>query len=175
MRAYRRKQDTAHTGVDDRASGGKRIRCGPCLLYTSSKHPNIVAVKEASGDISAVADIAALCGEDLQIYSGNDDQIVPVLSLGGKGVISVLSNILPRETHDICELFFKGDTEGSRRMMLKYLDLIHALFSDVNPIPVKEAMNLMGMQAGPCRLPLVEMSESGKKHLAGILKQYGLL
>ncbi len=105
----------------------------------------------------------------------NDDQILPVLALGGKGVISVLSNVLPRETHEICELFFKGDVEGSRCMMLKYLDLIHALFSDVNPIPVKEAMNLMGMQVGPCRLPLVEMSESGKKNLVEVLKKYSLV
>ena len=152
---------------------GCNIKPETCLEL--SKHPNIVAVKEACGDISAVADIAALCGDDLAIYSGNDDQIVPVLSLGGKGVISVLSNILPRETHEICELFFQGDAEGSRRKMLKYLELIHALFSDVNPIPVKEAMNLMGMQVGPCRLPLVEMSENGKKHLEEVLKKYSLL
>ncbi len=152
---------------------GCNIKPETCLEL--SKHPNIVAVKEASGDISAVADIAAMCGDDLAIYSGNDDQIVPVLSLGGKGVISVLSNILPRETHEICELFFQGDTEGSRRKMLKYMELIHALFSDVNPIPVKEAMNLMGMQVGPCRLPLVEMTENGKKHLAEVLKKYSLL
>ena len=147
----------------------------PETFLELSKHPNIVAVKEASGDISAVAEIAALCGDDLQLYSGNDDQILPVLALGGKGVISVLSNVLPRETHEICELFFSGDVEGSRCMMLKYLDLIHALFSDVNPIPVKEAMNLMGMQVGPCRLPLVEMSESGKKNLVEVLKKYSLV
>ena len=147
----------------------------PETFLELSKHPNIVAVKEASGDISAVAEIAALCGDDLQLYSGNDDQILPVLALGGKGVISVLSNVLPRETHEICELFFRGDVEGSRCMMLKYLDLIHALFSDVNPIPVKEAMNLMGMQVGPCRLPLVEMSENGKKNLVEVLKKYSLV
>lgn len=147
----------------------------PETFLALSKHPNIVAVKEAAGDIAAVADIAALCGDELAVYSGNDDQILPILALGGKGVISVLSNILPRETHEICATFFRGDLEASRRMQLRYMELIHALFSDVNPIPVKEAMNQMGMNAGPCRLPLVEMSDSGKAHITAVLKKYGLI
>lgn len=129
-----------------------------------SRHPRIVATKEACGDISAVAEIRALCGDDLMIYSGNDDQIVPILSLGGIGVISVLSNILPRETHRICEAFLSGDVKGAQELQLKYLRLIHLLFSDVNPIPVKEAMEMLGMQTGPVRLPLVPMS--AEKHAA---------
>lgn len=129
-----------------------------------SKHPRIVATKEACGDISAVAKTRMLCGDDLMIYSGNDDQIVPILSLGGIGVISVLSNILPRETHRICEAFLSGDVKSARELQLKYLRLIHLLFSDVNPIPIKEAMEMLGMQTGPVRLPLVPMST--EKHAA---------
>ena len=140
-----------------------------------AKHPNIVAVKEASGNISTVAEIAARCGDMLDIYSGNDDQIVPILSLGGKGVISVLSNIMPAQTHEICKLYFEGKCRESAALQLQLLDLIHALFSDVNPIPVKEAMNLMGMDVGPCRLPLVEMTAAGKKNLSDQLIKAGLI
>lgn len=141
-----------------------------CELY---KNPYIVGIKEASGNLSQVAKIAAMC--DIDIYSGNDDQIVPVLSLGGKGVISVLSNVLPRETHEICAKWFAGDVAGSRASQLHYLELINGLFMDVNPIPVKEAMNQLGKRVGPCRLPLFEMEPAKKEAMTAILKKYGLL
>ena len=121
-----------------------------------SKNPNIVATKEASGDLSAIAKIRALCGDDLDIYSGNDDQIVPILSLGGIGVISVLSNVMPKETHDICQHFFDGEVEKSRDLQISLIGLINALFCDVNPIPVKAALNMMGFGVGPYRLPMCE-------------------
>ena len=140
-----------------------------------SKHPNIVATKEANGNISAIAKTIALCGDDLDIYSGNDDQVLPILALGGKGVISVFANICPAETHDICEKFLQGELAGSRELFLKYLPLMEDLFMDVNPIPVKEAMNMMGMECGPCRLPLCEMSPAAKEKLAAALKKYGLI
>ena len=113
--------------------------------------PNIVGVKEASGDFSAIAEIMHLSGGEIDVYSGNDDQIVPLLAMGGKGVISVLSNVAPRQTHEICASFFRGDVETSRRMQLEALPLINALFCEVNPIPVKAAMNLMGKEVGPMR------------------------
>lgn len=125
-----------------------------------SKFDNIVAIKEASGNISQVADIAAKCGDSFDIYSGNDDQIVPLLSLGGKGVISVVANILPKETHDIVRFFLDGDMAGSRELQLKYLDLIHLLFCEVNPIPIKAALNMMGWNVGLCRLPLTPMEDA---------------
>lgn len=140
-----------------------------------SGHPYIVAAKEASGNISHVADLRAACGDDLDIYSGNDDQIVPILSLGGKGVISVLSNIMPRETHEICQLFFDGRVRESAALQLKLIPLIHALFSDVNPIPVKEALNLLGFQAGECRMPLCAMSEDKKENLKAQMQKAGLI
>ncbi len=140
-----------------------------------SKHPNIVATKEANGNISAIAKTIALCGDNLDVYSGNDDQIVPILALGGKGVISVFANICPSQTHDICQKFFDGDLDGSRKMFLEYLALMEALFMDVNPIPVKEAMNQMGMECGPCRLPLCDMSNAAKEKLTAILKEYKLI
>lgn len=145
----------------------------PETIAALSKHPNIVAVKEANGNISAAAQVAALC--DIDIYSGNDDQIVPLLSLGGKGVISVLSNVAPRQTHDIVAKWMQGDVKGSLALQLELLPLANALFSDVNPIPVKEAMNLMGMEVGECRLPLIGMDEAGKAKLTAVLKQYGLM
>lgn len=145
----------------------------PETIATLAQHPRIVAVKEANGNISSAAQVAALC--DIDIYSGNDDQIVPLLSLGGKGVISVLSNILPQQTHDICAKWFAGDVQGSCAMQLQYLELIQSLFSDVNPIPVKEAMNLMGMDVGDCRLPLYGMEDGAKAKLAAVLKKYGLM
>ena len=145
----------------------------PETIARLAAHPRIVAVKEANGNISAAAQVAALC--DIDIYSGNDDQIVPLLSLGSKGVISVLSNILPQQTHDICAKWFAGDVAGSRALQLELLELANALFSDVNPIPVKEAMNLMGMQVGDCRLPLLGMDEAGRGKLAAVLTKYGLM
>lgn len=140
-----------------------------------AKHPNIAAVKEANGDIASVAKTAALCGDDLDIYSGNDDQIVPILSLGGKGVISVLSNVCPRETHDICAKFFAGDIAGARKLQLDMMGLISALFVETNPIPVKEALNLMGFNVGECRLPLAPMLDSNVELLKNELKKHGLI
>ena len=137
-------------------------------------YENVVAVKEASGNISQVADIMQMTQGDIDIYSGNDDQIVPILSLGGKGVISVLSNVCPKETHDITERFFNGDIVGSRELQLKVLPLVHALFCEVNPIPVKTAMNLMGMEAGPLRLPMTPMEEANKARLIQAMKDFGI-
>ena len=139
------------------------------------KHPNIVAVKEASGDISQIAETAYLCGDDLILYSGNDDQVVPILSLGGKGVISVLSNLIPGEVHQLCQRFFDGDLMGSLQLQLDFLPLIQALFSEVNPIPVKAAMELTGHEAGPCRLPLVDASPETRERLSRVLLNLGLL
>ncbi len=147
----------------------------PETLKELSKHPNIVAVKEASGSISQVAKIRHLCGDDLDVYSGNDDQIVPLLSLGGIGVISVLSNVMPKETHDICRLYFDGKVQESAALQLKLLDLINSLFADVNPIPVKEALNMMGFPAGPCRMPLCEMDDGPRQKLRASMAAVGLL
>ena len=149
------------------------VNIQPATVAELYKDPYIVAVKEASGDISQVAKIAALC--DIDIYSGNDDQIVPILSLGGKGVISVLSNVMPKETHDICAKWFEGDVKGSAALQLKLLDLCNGLFTDVNPIPVKEALNMMGWNVGECRLPLCGMDEASHDKLAAILKNHGLM
>lgn len=140
-----------------------------------SHHPRIVATKEASGDISAIAKTAQLCGESLAIYSGNDDQIVPVLSLGGKGVISVLANIAPQQTHDIAAGYLAGETTAALALQLRLLPLIEALFCEVNPIPVKEAMNLLGFRCGDCRLPLTPMEEATRNRLAVELIKAGLL
>ena len=140
-----------------------------------AKHENIVAVKEANGDISSIAKTMSLCHGELDLYSGNDDEIVPIMSLGGIGVISVLSNILPKETHDICAEFLKGNTEKARDMQLKYVSLINALFSDVNPIPVKEAMNMMGLNMGPLRMPLAPMTDSAREALRQELIKHGLV
>lgn len=151
------------------------VNITPATYRELAKHPNIVAAKEASGNISQIAQIAQACGDELNLYSGNDDQIVPLLSLGAKGVISVLSNIMPRETHDICRLFFEGKIAESRALQLKLLPLINALFSDVNPIPVKEAMNMMGWECGECRLPLVSMQPQAKEHLRVLMQEQGLI
>lgn len=137
--------------------------------------PNIVGVKEASGDFSAIAEIMHLSGGEIDVYSGNDDQIVSLLAMGGKGVISVLSNVAPRQTHEICASFFRGDVETSRRMQLEALPLINALFCEVNPIPVKAAMNLMGKEVGPMRLPLTTMEEQNQERLAKAMREYGIL
>lgn len=151
------------------------VNLQPATLAELAKLPNVNAVKEASGNISQVADVAALCGEELNIYSGNDDQIVPILSLGGKGVISVLSNVAPQQAHDICAAWFSGDTAKSLKLQLKALPLCHALFADVNPIPVKWAMNRLGWNAGPLRLPLVEPSAAVQQSLENEMKAYGVL
>lgn len=140
-----------------------------------SKHPNIIATKEASGNISKIAKTKYLCGDDLDIYSGNDDQIVPILSLGGIGVISVLSNILPLETHNICAEYLKGNTKTASEMQIKYTGLINALFSDVNPVPIKTAMNLLGYDVGLCRLPLYKMDKAKTEKLKQMLKELKLL
>ncbi len=140
-----------------------------------SEIENIVAIKEASGNISQIAEIAKLCGDDLKIYSGNDDQIVPILSLGGIGVISVLSNILPEYTHNITKEFFDGNVEKACKLQLDSIDLIKALFSEVNPIPVKQALNFMGYNYGKPRLPLVPMSESKSEKLKEEMKKFNLV
>lgn len=136
---------------------------------------NIVGVKEASGNISQVAHLMALADGCVDLYSGNDDQIVPLLSLGGKGVISVLSNVAPKQTHDICESYFMGDVAGSCQKQLAAIDLCDALFCEVNPIPVKKAMNLMGFNAGPLRRPLTEMEDANAARLEKAMKDYGIL
>lgn len=146
----------------------------PATYKELSQHPNIVATKEASGNISAIAETRHLCGDELAIYSGNDDQIIPLMSLGGIGVISVLANVMPKETHDICALYASGKTTEASKLQIDLISLINSLFSDVNPIPVKEALNIMGRSAGPCRMPLIEMSDAGHSALAAELKKAGL-
>ena len=136
---------------------------------------NIVGVKEASGNISQIAHLAAIAGDDVDIYSGNDDQIVPIMALGGLGVISVLSNVAPRQTHEICQDFLEGRIVESRKKQLAALDLCNALFCEVNPIPVKKALNLMGMEAGPLRMPLTEMESANAERLEKAMKAYGIL
>lgn len=136
---------------------------------------NIVGVKDATGNISQVAKMMSLANGKVDLYSGNDDQIVPMLSLGGKGVISVLSNIAPKQTHDICAKFFEGDVEGSRKIQLDAINLIDALFCEVNPIPVKKALNLMGLNAGILRRPLTEMEDANAAKLEKAMKEFGLL
>lgn len=135
---------------------------------------NIVGVKEASGNISQVAKILQLSDGQIDVYSGNDDQIVPILSLGGKGVISVLSNVAPKQTHDICQLYFDGKVQESAKEQLRAIPLCDALFCEVNPIPVKAALNMMGMQAGPLHLPLTEMEDAHKEVLRQAMTEYGI-
>ena len=138
-------------------------------------HPNIVAIKEANGNISKIVETAAAVGDKLDIYSGNDDQIVPVLSMGGKGVISVLSNLLPRETSEMCHAFMRGDIQKSRQMQLDYLPLINALFCEVNPIPVKAAMAAMGFCEDYLRLPLTPMEDNHRAVLLSLMKEQNLI
>jgi len=140
-----------------------------------AQHKNIVALKEASGNMSYVMELVKECGDLIDIYSGNDDIIVPMLSVGSVGVISVLSNIMPKETHDICELFFNGRIKESCALQTKLLDLINSLFIEVNPIPVKTAMNLMGFNVGPLRLPLYDMEDKNLEALKTQLKLNGLI
>lgn len=146
----------------------------PRTLEKLSKHPNICGVKEASGNIAQVAEIARLCDNDFYIYSGNDDMVVPLLSLGGVGVISVVANILPKDTHDMVFAYLEGELEKSRKLQLKMKPLIDALFIETNPIPVKEAMNLLGMEVGNLRLPLINMEDKNRNILIDEMKSYGL-
>ena len=163
----------------------------PCILYNVpsrtgcnltpasaailAEHPNIVAIKEASGNISQIAELAALVGDKMDIYSGNDDQIVPILSLGGKGVISVLSNLMPKATHDMCEYFFNGDVKASRELQLRLIPLVNALFSEGNPIPVKAAMAAMGYCENYVRLPLTTMDTEKEKVLLSLMRAENLI
>ena len=140
-----------------------------------SKHKNIYAAKEATGNLSSIAKTISLCSDDFAVYSGNDDQITPIMSLGGKGVISVLSNVMPQEAHNIAAAALDGDFKKSAELQLKYLELCNALFMDVNPIPVKVAMRMMGFDVGPLRLPLCDMSEEKTEHLRKVLAKYGLI
>ncbi len=156
--------------------GRTGVTMTPQTMVTLCKEvPNIVGIKEASGNFSAIAKIMSLADGCVDLYSGNDDQIVPLLALGGKGVISVLSNIAPQQTHDMCEAYFKGDVQKSAQMQLEAISLIDALFCEVNPIPVKAAMNLMGKEVGPLRLPLTEMEPQNQERLAKAMKEYGIL
>lgn len=147
----------------------------PATAATLAEHPNIVAIKEACGNISQIAELAALVGDKMDIYSGNDDQIVPILSLGGKGVISVLSNLMPAATSQMCHRFFEGDLAGARRMQLDLLPLINALFSEVNPIPVKAAMAAMGYCEDYLRLPLTPMEDAHRSVLLSLMREQGLI
>ena len=147
----------------------------PATVAKLAEHPNIVAIKEASGNISQIAEIAALCGDKIDIYSGNDDQIIPILSLGGKGVISVLSNVLPKETQKMCIDFLEGRINEAREAQLKYLPLVNALFCEVNPIPVKAAMAAMGYCENYVRLPLTAMEEEHEKKLLALMRNEGVI
>ncbi|MBR2452647.1 MAG: 4-hydroxy-tetrahydrodipicolinate synthase [Clostridia bacterium] len=139
-----------------------------------AKHPNIVGIKEASGNISQIAKVASLVDDDFAIYSGNDDQIVPIMSLGGVGVISVLSNVAPKDTVKICDSFFSGDVKESKRLQLQYLDLIDALFCEVNPIPVKAAVSAMGFGENCLRLPLTPMEEAHAENMYRLMRENGI-
>lgn len=147
----------------------------PETYFELSKHPNIAATKEANGDISSVAKTISLCGDNLAVYSGEDNQTLPILALGGKGVISVFANVLPHVMHQICADYFAGDLAASREAFLKHFELMDALFMDVNPIPVKAAMKMLGTDCGECRLPLTSMSAEALQTLASVLKKYELI
>lgn len=150
--------------------GRTGVNIKPETALELSKIENIVAIKEASGDLSQIAKIVNLCKDNLNIYSGNDDQIIPILSLGGIGVISVLSNVRPKYTHDMCYNFFNKETEKAAKMQIDAIPLINALFSEVNPIPVKEALNILGYNFGEPRLPLIKLSEENRKKIENELK-----
>ncbi|MBE6660591.1 MAG: 4-hydroxy-tetrahydrodipicolinate synthase [Ruminococcaceae bacterium] len=147
----------------------------PSTYVALADHPNIAAIKEANGNISKIVETAALVGDKLDLYSGNDDQIVPIMSVGGKGVISVLSNLVPRETSEMCHAFLRGDIRGSMQMQAKYLPLINALFSEVNPIPVKAAMSAMGFCENYLRLPLTPMEDAHRAVLLDCMRSHGLI
>ena len=154
--------------------GRTGVNLTPPLVQKLAQIKNIVGIKEASGDISQVAEMIRLCGEDFLVYSGNDDMIVPVLSLGGQGVISVLANILPQVTHDLVSSYLEGDVKKSRQLQLGVNGLVHALFIEVNPIPIKTAMNVLGMEVGSFRLPLTEMAATNLVVLKKELTNYRL-
>ena len=162
-------------GIVYNVPGRTGMNIEPDTVKKLAQHPLICGIKEASGNISQVARIRELCGDEIDIYSGNDDQIVPILSLGGKGVISVLSNVAPRQTHDICRLWFEGKVQESLDLQMRMLSLANSLFCEVNPIPVKEAMNQLGFPAGPCRLPLVPVSDAHRQLIHDQLQAAGLL
>lgn len=163
----------------------------PCILYNVpgrtgcsisegvvkrlAGHPNVMGIKEASGNMSYACKIARYLGPDFAMYSGNDDITVPILSIGGSGVISVLANILPKQTHDMVMSYLSGDTAAATAAQLRYLELINSLFLEVNPIPVKAALNMMGWEVGPCRMPLYEMSQGAAQRLRAALEEAGLL
>lgn len=149
------------------------LNIDPQTVKALSEIENITAIKECN--LNQVGDIINLCGDNITVYSGNDDQVLPLLALGGKGVVSVMANIIPKDTHNLVAKFLEGDIAESRKIQLKYLDLIKALFVEVSPIPVKAAMNLMGMNVGSCRLPLVDMSEKNLNYLKDTLKKYDLI
>ncbi len=142
--------------------------------YLGKNVKNIVGIKEASGNLSQIAKLMHLAEGSLELYSGNDDQVLPILSLGGLGVISVLSNVAPRETHDMVQKFLDGDVKGATEIQLKAIPLVSALFCEVNPIPVKAGLNMMGMEVGPLRMPLTEMEDEHKKVLAKAMKDFGI-
>ncbi len=147
----------------------------PSTLKELSTLKNVVAIKEASGDLSQVAKMAEICGNTIDIYSGNDDQIIPIMSLGGKGVISVLANVIPNETHKMTKMYLEGKCHEASKMQLEYLNLANSLFLETNPIPVKTALNLMELEVGPLRLPLYEMDDALKNQLEDTLKKYKLI
>lgn len=163
----------------------------PCILYNVpgrtgcsisegvvkrlAGHPNVMGIKEASGNMSYACKIARYLGPDFAMYSGNDDITVPILSIGGSGVISVLANILPQQTHDMVMAYLSGDTAAATAAQLRYLELINSLFLEVNPIPVKAALNMMGWEVGPCRMPLYEMSQGAAQRLRAAMEEAGLL
>ena len=151
------------------------VGCEPSTYEALSHHPNLVGIKEANGNLSKIVETAARIEDRMDIYSGNDDQIVPILSMGGQGVISVLSNVAPKETSEMCHRFFRGDVAGAAQMQMKYLPLIHALFCEVNPIPAKAAMAAMGYCENYLRLPLVPMESAHEQNLLSIMRDLELL
>lgn len=155
--------------------GRTGLNIAPSTCYELSKTENIVGIKEASGNLSQVAEIAALCGPDFDIYSGNDDQILPILSLGGKGVVSVLANVAPQYTHDMIQKFFEGKVNEAARMQIDAVDLCNSLFCEVNPIPVKAALNMMGFNVGIGKMPLTTMEDANYKRLEASMKKFGLI
>jgi len=155
--------------------GRTGVNMQPATLARLAEAGKVAAMKEASGNISQITEMIRLCGDAIDFYSGNDDQILPVLALGGKGVISVLGNIMPAETQKLCAEYFAGNVQKAAEMQCKLNPLVSAIFSDVNPIPIKTALNMMGREMGPLRLPLCEMSEKGAAELEAVLKEFKLI